>query len=236
VITLPQRLTQPVGMLCDLFFPRQCVGCGKLGSFLCSDCCRGLPRIVTPFCPKCGRPESSGNLCHSCWGWQSNVEGIRSPFRFEGVVRKSIYALKYHNLKAISPTLCQLLVEYFEANPLPVHVLVPVPLHPRRLRERGYNQSGLLACGLGKLVGLPVSEDCLTRSKDSQPQARTVSAEDRRSNVVEAFYCRDRMLEGKQVVLVDDVCTSGATLDACAMALKHAGAVSVWGLTLAREV
>jgi ComF family protein len=114
-------------------------------------------------------------------------------------------------------------------------MLVPVPLHPKRLRERGYNQASLLSKELGKLVGLPVEDDTLIRVKDSVPQARTRSAIERRRNVQDAFASHQR-LEGKQILLIDDVCTTGATLDACATALKAAGAGSVWGLTVAREM
>jgi ComF family protein len=113
---------------------------------------------------------------------------------------------------------------------------VPVPLHPKRLRERGYNQSRLLAQELGKLTDLPVVDDCLVRGRHSLPQARTSTVGERRSNVADAFSCRDRRLQGKSVLLIDDVSTSGATLDACARALKQAGATTVWGLVLAREI
>lgn len=113
---------------------------------------------------------------------------------------------------------------------------MPVPLHRQRLRERGYNQSRLLAEGLGRLNDLPVVVDCLVRQKHTPPQARTSTVEERRDNVVDVFACRDDRLRGKQVLLIDDVATSGATLDACAAVLKASGAVSVWALTLAREV
>jgi ComF family protein len=119
---------------------------------------------------------------------------------------------------------------------VPGEVLVPVPLHHKRLRERGYNQSSLLAKELGKLTNLPVVDDCLIRQRYAPPQARTSTVDERRSNVANAFLCRDRRLEGKQVLLIDDVSTSGSTLDACARALKEAGATTVWGLVLAREI
>ena len=207
-----------------------------MGDFLCSSCYQKLPRILPPFCRKCGKPESSGGLCPTCWGWQTEIDGIRSPFRFDGAVRRAVHELKYHNLKAISGCLAELLVAYLQANSVTGEILVPVPLHPRRLRQRGYNQSSLLARELGKLTTLPVIEDCLFRSKDSLPQAKTATVEDRRSNVANAFACRDQRLSGRHVLLVDDVCTSGATLEACAAALKATGAISVWGLTLAREI
>ncbi len=219
----------------DFFFPPRCVGCGKEGDFLCSNCRQRFPRLLPPFCDKCGKPESSGSLCPMCWGWQAKIDGIRSPFRFDGVIRQAVYELKYRNLKAISALLAGLLFAYLEVNPMPGEVLVPVPLHTRRLRQRGYNQSGLMAKELGRLSALPVVEDCLLRQKDSLPQTRTANVDDRRTNIVDAFTCRDKRLNGRRVLLIDDVCTSGATLDACAVALKDAGALSVWGLTLARE-
>jgi ComF family protein len=139
-------------------------------------------------------------------------------------------------LKAISPRLAELLADYLKENPLPGEVLAGVPLHPRRLRERGYNQSSLLARELGKRIGLPVIEDCLIRVRQAQPQVKAVDVEERRRNVADAFVCRDERLKGKHIILIDDVCTSGATLESCAVALKDKGATSVWGLTLAREI
>jgi len=130
----------------------------------------------------------------------------------------------------------ELLADYLGENPLPGEALISVPLHPRRLRERGYNQSGLLARELGKRIGWPVIEDCLIRVKQAQPQVRAVDVEERRRNVADAFVCRDEGVSGKQIILIDDVCTSGATLESCAAALKDRGATSVWGLTLARDI
>jgi ComF family protein len=191
---------------------------------------------MAPFCPRCGRPQASGIVCPDCWQRPTKIDGVRSPFRFDGAVRKSIHELKYRNLKAISPCLGELLADYLNENPLPGEVLISVPLHPRRLRERGYNQSALLAKELGKSIDLPVIEACLVRVKQAQPQVRAVDVEERRRNVADAFVCRDDKATGKQIILVDDVCTSGATLESCAAALKDRGATSVWGLTLARDI
>ena len=151
-------------------------------------------------------------------------------------MRQAIYQLKYRNLRALTVPLAQLLHDYLVTNPLPGEALVPVPLHHKRLRERGYNQSSLLAHELGKRINLPVVDNCLIRLRHAPPQARTSTVQERRSNVAAAFTCRDHRLQGKQVLLIDDVLTSGATLDACAVALKAAGVTSVWGLVLATEV
>lgn len=220
----------------DFFFPRRCIGCGKVGDFLCVDCRQKLPRILKPICKKCGKPESSGTLCSACWGQKTEIDGIRSVFRFEGIIRQAIHDLKYRNLKSISGCLAMLIADYLQDNPVHGGVLVPVPLHSQRLRERGYNQSGLLVRELGKLIVLPVIDDSLCRLKDSLPQARTTTIDERRKNVKEAFACQGEELKEKNVILIDDVCTSGATLEACAVALKAGGAISVWGLTLAREI
>jgi ComF family protein len=128
-----------------------------------------------------------------------------------------------------------LLAESLESKPLPAEVIIPVPLHPQRLRERGYNQSGLLARELGRVSGLPVWEGSILRLRNTPAQVKAASADDRRSNVRGAFSCNDEKVRGKRVLVLDDVCTTGATLDSCAVALKAAGASSVWGLVLARE-
>ena len=189
-----------------------------------------------PICPKCGRPQASGIVCPSCRQRQTEIDGIRSLFRFDGVMRKVIHQLKYQNLKAISPCLAELLADYLKSNPLSGDAIVPVPLHPKRLRERGYNQSSLMSRELAKLINLPVIEDCLIRVKEACPQVRAANVEERRRNVAGAFGCRDWQVKGRQVILIDDVCTSGATLESCATTLKAYGAISVWGLTLAREI
>ncbi len=223
-------------MALDLFFPRWCLGCHKEGTLICPSCRSSLPRVTPPLCPLCGRPQASGILCPGCVGWHAKVDGIRSPFRFDGVMRQAIYQLKYRNLRVLAAPLARLLADYLAANPIPTDVLVPVPLHRKRLRERGYNQSGLLAGELGKLTGLPVVQNCLVRWQHTFPQVKTSAVEERQSNVADAFTCRDQRLRDKQVLLIDDVATSGASLDACAAALKAAGVPSVWGLVLAREI
>jgi len=223
-------------MALDLLFPQRCVGCGKEGGFFCHSCRWALPYIVPPLCPKCGKPQPSGTLCPACVNWQAEIDGIRSPFRFDGIMRLAIHQLKYRNLRALAAPLAKLLNDYMVTNPAPGEVLVPVPLHRKRLRERGYNQSSLLAKELGKLIKLPVIDDNLIRKRFATPQTKTTTVDERRSNVVNAFTCRDHRLKDKQVLLIDDVSTSGATLDACAAALKATGATSVWGLVLAREI
>ncbi len=220
----------------DLLFPCWCLGCAKEGSLICPSCRQKLLEISSPICPRCGMPQADGIICSACSNRHHDIDGIRSPFRFEGVIRQAVLQLKYKNLRAIAEPLAELLGNYLDTHPIPGEVLVPVPLRHRRLRERGYNQSGLLARELGSFVRLPVIADCIIRRKNNPPQTRATSVGERRSNVADAFTCRNHSLQNKEIILIDDVATSGATLNACAATLKAAGVVSVWGLTLAREV
>ena len=219
----------------DLVFPRFCVGCGREGGFLCPDCLGLLSKINPPICPRCGVPKVVGAECADCANLKA-IDGIRSPFRFEGVIRGAIHQLKYNYIRDLAAPLGRLLYDFVVSNPIEGEVLVPVPIHSKRLKERGYNQSALLAGELSKLSNLTLVEGSLIRVRHTPPQARTPSGAERFDNVDGAFKCLGNGLERRKVVLVDDVSTSGSTLDACAQALKTAGATSVWGLTLAREI
>ena len=126
-----------------------------------------------------------------------------------------------------------LMAAYWQQHPMTVDVIVPVPLHADRLRERGYNQAALLAHELARQARLAVDEQTLVRKRATASQIK-LDAKQRKENVHDAFYCSDSSLAGKRVLLVDDVCTTGATLEACAIALQESGALSVQALTLAR--
>jgi len=220
----------------DLLFPRWCIGCGKEGDYICAACREQLPAIRPPVCPRCGRPLADGPVCPGCADMDDEIDGIRAPFLFDGVIRQAVHELKYRNLRALAPLLAAFLHAYLREFPLKGDVLVPVPLHPRRLRERGYNQSARLARELGRLGGRPVREDALVRTGFAPPQVRSSGEAERRRNVAGAFACPlPQAVIDKRVILIDDVATSGATLNAGAGVLKAAGAASVWGLVLALE-
>ncbi|MDY6835128.1 MAG: ComF family protein [Chloroflexota bacterium] len=234
-MSVGERLDRVKNYFGELLFPSCCVGCGKGGEFLCKNCRQSLPVLMPPLCKKCGNSLPWDGCCTSCLRWELQIDGIRSPFRYEGIVREAVLQLKYHHLRAIAQELAQPLAEYFKRVSPPGDILFPVPLHPRRLRARGYNQSALLAEALGKLVGLPVEDRVLWRYVDTPPQARSDGAT-RRNNVLGAFRCNEKEVESRSVIVIDDVCTTGATLNACAETLKIAGVASVWGVALAREV
>jgi len=158
---------------------------------------------------------------------------------FEGAARQAIHQLKYRGRHSLVVALVELMVDYWRATPLPVDLLVPVPLHAARQRERGYNQAELLARAFGDRIGLPVANTGLRRTRSTRPQM-SLNASDRRGNVQDAFTYQpstaghDNMVKGRRVLVIDDVSTTGATLEACSLALKAGGASSVWGFTLAR--
>ena len=144
-----------------------------------------------------------------------------------------VHDLKYANIRALAPTLGSLLVDYLESQRFDANVLAPVPLHARRERRRGYNQSYLLAREVSQRVQMPMADDQLLRSIDTPPQVAMSGREERRQNIDGAFACTQDVT-GLRVMLIDDVVTTGSTMSACASALKDAGASSVLGLALAR--
>ncbi|MEM9775251.1 MAG: phosphoribosyltransferase family protein [Chloroflexota bacterium] len=148
-----------------------------------------------------------------------------------------IHNLKYYDQFALAKPLAQLMsaaVPQFHT-PFKSNLIVPIPLHPERERERGYNQAGLLAKELGKLLGLPVSQTALQRVRQTDSQAK-LTREERMTNMANAFETDREAVRRKHVLLVDDVCTTGATLFAAAARLKAAGAISVNGLCVARAL
>jgi ComF family protein len=219
----------------NFVFPTHCVECNTTGSFICNDCLKKLHHIQSPYCHKCGLPFSSSKFVHDCYCSIQGIDGIRSLYLYEGSIRRAIYAFKYGNLRAISHYFARMLFENIGNIPITGEVLVPVPLHNKRLRQRGYNQAALLSKELGKLTGIAVNERTLYKIVDTKSQTQFNFLE-RRENTREAFACRDQRLTGKRVILIDDVCTTGATLSACAETLKKNGTYSVWGLTIARDV
>lgn len=221
--------------LADLIFPPACVYCRRLGSHFCRPCQETAQFLGDAICVRCGTPAVVRCTCASCRSLPPDpLCGIRGAVRYQGPVRFAIHAFKYRGMTDLAAPLAGYLMAYLEAHPLAVDYLVPVPLHEERLAFRGYNQSELLAKALGKAKGLPVRTDLIARTRHTQPQVQ-LKARQRRTNMQEAFapMQADR-LHGETVLLIDDVCTTGSTLDACAVALHEAGAGDIWALTVAR--
>ena len=217
----------------DLLFPRTCAVCRSEGSFLHEGCGAALARLEMPYCSLCANP-GRGPVCSWCKETAPAFDGITVPYLMQGAVQDLAYNLKYQNVRASAPELGRLLASHLKLARHHADSLVPVPLHRRRERERGYNQSELLAREASKDTCIPLATDVLVRTKDSPPQVSMKSPEERRRNIEGAFECTGDVA-GKRLLLVDDVVTTGSTMSACARPLKAAGAASVWGLALARQ-
>ncbi len=221
------------GQLLDLLFPPRCVGCHRIGAWLCPECLSQIPRVEPPFCARCGDKVAADDLCARCRTSPLQIERIRAAVYFEGALREAIHHLKYKGHTALVKPLGNLMATHWQQHPMPADVVVPVPLHATRLHERGYNQAALLARELAQQAGLTLDEKTLVRKRATAPQVK-LSARERRKNVHDAFCCCNDELARKRVLLIDDVCTTGATLEACAIALHESGVRSVQALTLAR--
>ena len=236
VISLSTFIATGKDSFLDVLFPKRCVACDRHGAFICGGCESGMQVIGAPRCHRCGNPGPGPCLCIAAADRVWPLDGMRSGFEFETPVREAILALKFANLRSVGSILSAYLAGTLREDGLEFDVLMPVPLHRRRMRQRGYNQSEILAAGLGKEMGIEVDKGCLRRVTYLGPQARASTADERRANVAQAFECRPGRVEGKRVAVIDDVTTTGATLRSCAAALKRDGAVEVWGITVAREL
>lgn len=216
----------------DILLPPRCVGCRQVGVWLCAECLDQIPLVNPPVCACCGGAVVADGLCARCRTSPLQIECIRSVVYLEGVLREAVHWLKYRGRTALAGPLGDLMARYWMQHPMLADVVVPVPLHPARLRERGYNQAALLAREMARRVGLVVDEQMLVRQRSTAPQVE-LNAKQRKENVRDAFRCSGSGLVGKRVLLVDDVCTTGATLEACAVALYEGGVCGVQALTLA---
>jgi ComF family protein len=214
----------------DLLLPPRCGSCRALGSWLCGSCRAKIRRLEEPLCPRCGA-EGESKRC-SCRTRLRSLNRLRAAAAYEGSLERAIHRFKYEGWRALAKPLARLLEDRLAVDGAPAGILVPVPLHQARHSTRGYNQSELIARELGRSLQLPV-EPGLQRIKDTPPQVGLDRIR-RRENVDEAFRWTLRRLQREPVLLVDDVATTGATLEACAQALKAAGAGSVTGIVLAR--
>ena len=140
----------------DLLYPPRCAGCSREGQFICDACLNAQPRLLAPYCLACAQPLTRGNICAECRSTPLDIDAIRAPFLMEGAVRHAVHQLKYSNLRAIAPLLGRLMADFMRSEGVCGDALVPVPLHKRRERQRGYNQARLLAREAGKLLDVRV--------------------------------------------------------------------------------
>lgn len=227
------RLYQWLWAGLDLLYPPACAGCGRQGVRWCADCQRQVYLILPPLCEICGRDQKTPGLCPHCRENPPHFRAIRSWAVFDGAVRNALHRLKYRRDVSLGETLARPLVQIMQSLEWKPDLVTPVPLSKERLRERGYNQAALLARPVALGMGLPYHPRALRKARHTRSQV-DLSAAERRANVKDAFQASPRWVTGKSVLVVDDVTTTNATLDACAAALLEAGAIGVYGLTVGR--
>jgi len=229
----------------DRLFPWMCVHCGEsAASALCDRCLASARWIEGPACPRCGLPLASppSHLCGRCLAAPPSFRRLRALVTYradredEDPVGAALRALKYGRRRALAASLSELVAERFPFEAVELDLAVPVPLHVTRLRDRGFNQALLLAREPARRFGISIDARLLERTRPTPPQVG-LGHRERRANLRGAFAVRPgRTVAGARILLVDDVCTSGATADACASALLSRGAASVDVVTLARTV
>lgn len=217
----------------DWIYPPECAGCGKTGKLWCTDCSNKVTLVGSILCPVCGIPQTQDQVCWDCQEAMPHYKALRSWAIFKGEVRKAIHRLKYRRNVALGQTLAIPLIHQLIALNWPIDIVTPVPLGLARLAERGYNQASLLAKPIALHRRLPYQPEAIKRSRETHSQVG-LSFTLRKENVVGAFTADRSKVGCKKVLVVDDVITSGATMDACAIALLEAGASEVYGLSLAR--
>ncbi len=216
-----------------LVFPPTCAGCGAVGAAWCAACQHNTTVIHEPFCSRCGLPLSPGRTCPDCSKQSPLFDAARSYAVFDGPFREAIHQLKYHGNAFLGEALAFPAKEMLEAQQWPLTLVVPVPLAENRMRTRGYNQAAFISLPIALFLNLPHRPDALRRVRETQSQVG-LSIVDRHANMAGAFRADPRQVAGQNVLLIDDVMTTGATTNAAAEALKQAQAVGVYIFTLGR--
>lgn len=236
--------TGATGVLTDLLYPRVCCSCGAEAGetfrYFCWDCASRCRPLSGAMCSRCGDPVEgridASFICAACRERPPGYDRARSAVRFDGVLREAVHAFKYRDATWLAADLGVWLAASVEAwyDPAAYDWVVPVPLHRQRRRERGYNQAGLLARGVGRRFGVPVGARLLRRERRTETQTRLTAAQ-RISNVRGAFAAGSSpRLRDRRLLLVDDVMTTGATVSECARCLRSAGARAIDVVTVAR--
>lgn len=223
-------------MLVELLYPDKCVVCGDIVApkhAFCVVCEKGLPYVKGTICLHCGKNvEENQVFCMDCSKTQHRFCCNRSVFRYEGKIKQAMYELKYGNKKVMAEYFAQQI--YIELGDwirsLEIDGIIPIPLHKKREKRRGYNQSELIAERLGALLDIPVYAKQLVRVQKTRPQ-KELNGEQRKNNVKNAFKINENAIQLKRVMLLDDIYTTGATLNAATVKLFEYGTREVYTVT-----
>lgn len=212
-----------------------CMLCGRMSrdGLWCAPCDRTLPYLEAPHCPICARPTLLGETCGQCLKNPPLFTRTTAVFDYRFPLDKLIQAMKYGEQLALAQAFAERLAHRIDRSGLP-DCIIPMPLHPNRLRERGFNQSHLLAAGAARKLGIKLLPDACRRVRDTPPQS-ALPWQARKKNMQQAFCC-EMDLTGRHVALVDDVLTTGASLNALAEAVRKSGAMTISTWVVARTL
>lgn len=234
-VNLAYRAYQLIWETLDWLYPPTCGGCGIPGARWCLPCTQKAIEITPPICPICGNPNLRNEPCGRCFTTPPLYTSLRSYSVFKGPIREAIHRLKYQHDIGLGEMLSRLMISRLEKLKWSLDMIAPVPLGLVRLKERGYNQANLLARPIALSMQIPFSSKAILRIRETRTQVG-LTVRERMENMSGAFQARREMVQGKNILVVDDVATSGATLNACAKALLEGGAAKVYGFSLARAV
>lgn len=203
----------------------------------CDNCKNKLPKVSGKSCEKCGQMlNNMATFCDHCQNSHHIFNRNCSVFDYSDEVRNKIQNFKFRNNKFLGKPFAEYMADCYKSNNYDCDLIVPVPVHITRLKERGYNQSEILAEHISKILNLPLDTTSLQKIKKTENQV-DLDFKERKANLSGAFKVMDKSkIKGKKILLVDDVFTTGSTLDACCDVLFKAGAKAVFGLTLAHAV
>jgi len=226
--------------LLDILYPKICLSCQKEGSWLCEDCISTLEIQNWAICPICQKRVLDFKTCPNCRP-KTKLIGLFTPLSYQNpTVKNAIHNFKYEPFaKELAKPLAFIITSHLKLIEHPDFdknfILIPIPLHKSRLRWRGYNQSEEIAKELSLTLKIPLENNCLKRVKSTEPQMK-LDLDSRFANIQDAFLCQNKeKLKGKKVLLVDDVYTTGSTMEECAKVLKQNGAKEIFGAVIARE-
>lgn len=217
----------------DWLFPPTCLGCGEEGVFVCSECFSKIKLVPRDVCNYCGAFTNKKGKCLNCEGKTLPYKGFRAFAYYDGVVKKAIHHLKYQNDLTIGRYLDGWLQLVYQRTGWEVDLIVPIPIGEQKRLERGYNQAERLVKPLAEMLDIPFTCDGLIRINEISSQVG-LNHQQRQENVRQAFVAKAQEIKCKRVLLVDDVFTSGATMEAAATELVAAGAMEVFCLTVAK--
>lgn len=222
----------------QLLFPLRCPVCDEIvrpyGEKICAECVKKLRLVTPPYCLRCGKKVGNGEeFCTDCRSASHVFERGRALYEYDSAAA-SIYRLKYHGRQEYADYFGEEIARRLrrfikETRP---DALIPVPLHKKRLKARGYNQAALLARAVGRRTGIPVQEKMLTRMKNTAPLKR-LNPKERQNNLKKAFNIKENDVKLKSVILIDDIYTTGSTMDEAARALTAGGVEHVYFIALA---